>query len=217
MRRDEKILVTRQLSIPVDQNKSRLHLYICAFPLSQISFEASNLWEKTLNSIIQIYSIAGYEIEKPLESRLAVIIYGAFSDENSNTTNFLHLQVQLLHTEVLDEYGNFSTSYIENDDHIFRLPLIENIDELDRSTEVKRAHTFDLNEKMFEQIAQNDTVLRLNIYSNLPVSLPINLAYDPSPIDKSLGVIYAAIVLFGLYVMIIWEVVHRTFAAMVAS
>lgn len=164
----------------------------------------------------------GYELtEPPLESRLAVIVHGAFVDENSNTTNFLYIQVQLLHTHADDyEYeddGNYSISYIENDTNIFTIPIVENIGDIDRATEVKKAHTFYLDEKMFEQIPQNDTVLRLSIQSNLPVSLPINLAYDPTPIDKQRGVIYAAIVLLGLYVMIIWEVVHRTFAALLAS
>lgn len=160
----------------------------------------------------------GYElIEPPLESRLGVIVYGAFADENSNTTNFLYIRVQLLHTQTDDyEYedeadGNYSISYIESDDNIFRLPITENIKDIDTATEVRRAHTFYLDEKMFDQIPQNDTVLRLSIESNLPVSLPINLAYDPTPINKERGVIYAAIVLLGLYVMIIWEVVHRTF------
>lgn len=160
----------------------------------------------------------GYKLtETPLESRLGVIVYGAFADENSNTTNFLYIQVQLLHTQAPDEDGNLSLSYIENHEHIYKIPIVENIHDIDTATEVKRSHTFKLDEEMFEQIPQNDTVLRLRIHSNLPVSFPISLAYDPSPIDKSLGVIYAAIVLFGLYVMIIWEVVHRTFAAMVAS
>lgn len=153
-----------------------------------------------------------------MESRLGVIVYGAFADENSNTTNFLYIRVQLLHAQTDYDYeygdeddGNYSISYIENNDNIFRVPITENIKDIDTATEVKRAHTFYLDEKMFEQIPQNDTVLRLSIQSNLPVSLPINLAYDPTPIDKSRGVIYAAIVLLGLYVMIIWEVVHRTF------
>lgn len=152
----------------------------------------------------------GYElIEPPLESRLGVIVYGAFVDENSNTTNFLYIRVQLLHED--EDDGNYSISYIENDDNIFRVPITGNIKDIDTATEVKKAHTFYLDEEMFDKIPQNDTVLRLSIQSNLPVSLPINLAYDPTPIDKSRGVIYAAIVLFGLYVMIIWEVVHRTF------
>lgn len=45
----------------------------------------------------------------------------------------------------------------------------------------------------------------------------MNFAYDPSPLNKDIGVILAAIVLIGLYILIIWELVHRTLAAMIAS
>uniref|UniRef100_A0A1A9UPJ9 Citrate transporter-like domain-containing protein n=1 Tax=Glossina austeni TaxID=7395 RepID=A0A1A9UPJ9_GLOAU len=47
--------------------------------------------------------------------------------------------------------------------------------------------------------------------------LPMQLCIDESPIYKKEGVIYAAIVLCGLYIMIIWEIVNRTFAAIIAS
>lgn len=168
--------------------------------------------------IFRFAFLTGYVLnEAPLESRLGVIVYGAFADENSNTTNFLSIQVQLVHTQLTDDGTNTSIAYIENDNNIFKIPIIEDINYIDTAHEVKKTHTFYLDEKMFQEIPQNDTILRLRLSSNLPVSFPINLAYDPTPIDKSLGVIYAAIVLLGLYVMIIWEVVHRTFAAMVAS
>lgn len=161
--------------------------------------------------------VTGYVLDEvPLESRLGVKVYGAFADENSNTSYFLFIQVQLLHTQFEDE-NDTSIAYIENDMNILKIPIVEDIDAIDTASEVKRTHTFYLDQGMYEQSKKNDTVLRLRIGSNLPVSFPINLAYDPSPIDKSLGVIYAAIVLLGLYIMIIWEVVHRTFAAMVAS
>lgn len=53
--------------------------------------------------------------------------------------------------------------------------------------------------------------------TNFEEDLPLQFAYDDTPIDKQKGVIYAAIVLLGLYAMIIWELVHRTFAAIIAS
>lgn len=215
MSKDEKTLISHQLSIPVNKNKSRLCInFIRLILVKKHMFVAKT--KKIIHFLATISS--GYElIEPPLESRLGVIVYGAFADENSNTTNFLYIRVQLLHTQTNDyEYededgSNYSISYIENVENIFRVPITENIKDIDTATEVKRTHTFYLDEKLFEKIPQNDTVLRLSIQSNLPVSLPINLSYDPTPIDKSRGVIYAAIVLLGLYVMIIWEVVHRTF------
>lgn len=153
-----------------------------------------------------------------MEPRVGVKVFGAFADENSNTSNFLYIQIQLVHTQSQQlDTTNSSIAYIENDKNIFKIPIVEHVDDIDTATEIKRSHTFILDQRMFDQIEQNDTVLQLQISSNLPVSFPINLAYDPTPIDKSLGVIYAAIVLLGLYIMIIWEVVHRTFAAMIAS
>lgn len=136
------------------------------------------------------------------------------------------MQVQLVH---LQTYSNDNSSasisstssskiaYSQNDNKIFQVPIVESIDAIDVSTESRKKHTFHLEPEMWDKIHQNDTLLRLRISSNLPVSFPIDLAYDPTPIDKDLGVIYAAVVLLGLYIMIIWEVVHRTFAAMVAS
>lgn len=150
--------------------------------------------------------------EAPLNPRIGVIIRGAFSDDNSNSTNFLYMYVQLLHTQAQNDSHN---SNIET--QVFKIPIIENIDDIDKATELKKTHTFELGPEMYQRIPQNDTILQICISSNLVNSFPITLAYDPTPIDKHLGVIYATIVLIGLYIAIIWEIIHRTFAAMVAS
>lgn len=55
------------------------------------------------------------------------------------------------------------------------------------------------------------------MYTNIDQALPLLFAYDPSPIDKDVSVICAAVILLGLYILIIWDVVHRTFAAIIAS
>lgn len=139
----------------------------------------------------------------PIKSQLAVIVRGAFADENSNSTNFLYIHVQLDHDHVVD--GSLS------------IPIIENINEIDKATEVSKSHTFHLNSEIVKQIGWNDIVLSLQINTNIPENFPINLAVDPSPIDKSLGIIYAAILLLSLYIVIISEIIDRTFAAMIAS
>ena len=77
------------------------------------------------------------------------------------------------------------------------------------------------------------------IKSNLNISMPVKIGYDKSPIHPDIGVIFAALVLIFFYSLLIWEVieiayhvnlfllnpiflqsskvVHRTFAAMLAS
>lgn len=42
--------------------------------------------------------------------------------------------------------------------------------------------------------------------NNIGEHVPVQFAYNPTPINTDIGIIYAAIVLLGLYIMIIWEV-----------
>lgn len=159
-------------------------------------------------------SFLDYALHKiPLEPRLGLILHGAFAGENSNTTNFLFVEIEMLRPNENDS----SITYAEYDKNVYKVPVIENINGIDVAPVIKKSHTFELNHKFHQQIQQNDTILRLRINSNLPVNLPLNIAYDPAPIDKTLGVIYASILLLGLYVIIIWEIIDRTFAAMIAS
>lgn len=103
------------------------------------------------------------------------------------------------------------------EDRTLKIPIIENLDLIDATKRVKKEHIFYLDARAFEGTRYSGTVLQLEISSNLPINFAIDLAYDSTPIDKSLGVIYAAIILLGLYIMIIWEIVDRTFAAIAAS
>lgn len=168
-------------------------------------------------SVHFLYKIIGYELHKlPLEPRIGVIVSGAFADDMSNSTNFLFVRPQLL--RILNESNGVTLNmYTESIGDIFKLPIVENVDNIDRTLQVERTHIFNIGSELFEQIKQNGTMLQLEITSNLQINFPMNLAYDAAPIDKSLGVIYAGIILFGLYVMIITEIVDRIFAGMIAS
>lgn len=103
-----------------------------------------------------------------------------------------------------------------NISHVYKFPVV-NLTEMDTVKEIKRSRTIALDYLDYESIKRNESLLKLNLITNFDASLPVNFAYDPSPLDKDMGIIYATIVLLGLYIMIIWELVHRTFAAMIAS
>lgn len=111
------------------------------------------------------------------------------------------------------DHGN---NLIENITEVLKLP-VANLSEMDSAKEVKRSLEIILHYHDYEKIQLNSSTLLLNLQTNFNASFPLNFAYDPSPLDKEIGIIYAAIVLFGLYSMIIWELVHRTFAAIIAS
>lgn len=99
---------------------------------------------------------------------------------------------------------------------MLKLPIAEDLF-FDKAKEIKRSKTIPLNVSDFESLHQNKSVLRVNLLTELDTSFPVSLCYDPSPLDKEVGVILATVVLLGLYVLIIWELVHRTFAAIIAS
>lgn len=170
----------------------------------------------------------GYDIvHRPIGARLGVLVHGAFDEDNTNVSkNFLFIRLQLLHLKYDEPNGDFNSSttassnsitYSENDQVEYSIPIVDDIDQIDFVHETTKLLVLDVKETMLNQIDDGRTKLRLRIRTNLPISIPIRLAYNTTPIDKSVGVIYAAVILVGLYAMIIWEIVHRTFAAIIAS
>ncbi|XP_022218985.2 P protein [Drosophila obscura] len=60
-----------------------------------------------------------------------------------------------------------------------------------------------------------DVVVSFKSYSAQPVSLLIQV--ETMPVDKKMGVVYAGLLLIFLYILIIWEITDRTFAALMVS
>jgi len=50
------------------------------------------------------------------------------------------------------------------------------------------------------------STLRIQMKTNMDASFPVAVYFDVSPIDTESGIVYAAIVLLGLYVLIVLEV-----------
>jgi len=50
------------------------------------------------------------------------------------------------------------------------------------------------------------SILRIEMKTNMDASFPTAISFDASPIDTDCGVVYAAMVLLGLYVLIVLEV-----------
>lgn len=94
---------------------------------------------------------------------------------------------------------------------------VADADSLDITPESSRRHVFKFDQATLNKINSRTAAFIIEFVSDLNASFPMNFAYDPSPIDTDLGIILATVILLGLYVMIIWELVHRTFAAIIAS
>lgn len=100
---------------------------------------------------------------------------------------------------------------------LLRIPIVNSSLLLDTSPDLERTSMIQLSDKDFESLQKNESHLTINILTNLTTGFPVKLTYNPDPMNQDLGVILAALVLVGLYVLIVWELVHRTFAAIIAS
>lgn len=124
--------------------------------------------------------------------------------------------------ELSDDYMYFYLTVDDNNgsaqnvSKVYKLP-VHNSSYIDLSKEKKRSKTIYFNSSEYEKINASDSILNVNIFTNLATSFPINFSFDATPLDKNIGILMAAAILLGLYVFIIFELVHRTFAAILAS
>lgn len=144
----------------------------------------------------------------PVNPRISLAFEGAFLSEyyDETATN------QLFFYLTLDSHNGS----IRNISDVMHIPITEDA-ELDIAEELEREATVHLEESDFQSITQHESTLYVNLYTNLTQTFSMNLIYDPSPLDESLGVILGAVVLVGLYILIVFELVHRTLAAIIGS
>lgn len=157
---------------------------------------------------LKLFSTAFTLNELPINPRVGLILNGAFLNDHYDeiSKNYFYFYLSL----------NSHNGDSRNITGLLKFPIAE-ASMFDKVKEMKRSKTINLNQSDFQSLHQNKSLLRVNFFTKLNTSFPVNFAYDPSPLDKEIGVVLAAIVLLGLYVLIIWELVHRTFAAIIAS
>ncbi|KAI4487019.1 hypothetical protein M0802_012119 [Mischocyttarus mexicanus] len=178
--------------------------------------------EKMHQISISSNEIRHYILQDPIESkRLSITVEGSLlppikQDLNLNLSSH-HLKIWL--SLLTNEYNNSTTSPYEynlrskNISNYWILPVLpENL--MDLFPGQKHQKIFELDD-IDEKFTGN--TISINLCTNLEHSFPLSIAYDLSSINTDDGIPYAAIVLFGLYVLIVFEIVHRALAAMLAS
>lgn len=90
---------------------------------------------------------------------------------------------------------------------------IANPDQVDYATitTVRRTYSIDYN------IYTRQRELEILMKKNTAEGLTVNLLYDPTPVNIHMGAVCAGLVLLMFYILVIYEIVHRTFAAMLSS
>ncbi|XP_055599253.1 P protein-like [Uranotaenia lowii] len=161
--------------------------------------------------------------DAPPGSRVGIYLRGSFlNDQQHNmTSNYVSVNLQLVYTgsnsSNVSYVQDHDVKHIENVTESWEVPIPLATETMDQMDEITRKHVFDIGSTSHRKVTSGKAVIRVRMTTNADTDVPVKFTYDSTPMDKETGVIYAAIVLLGLYVLIIWEIVHRTFAAIVAS
>ncbi|XP_013185453.1 P protein [Amyelois transitella] len=65
--------------------------------------------------------------------------------------------------------------------------------------------------------SNTSTVYAIQMKTDVNSTTPLTMSYTLDPLDGTTGVLYACVLLVGLYVLIIFEVINRTMAAVIVS
>ncbi|XP_014242132.1 P protein-like isoform X2 [Cimex lectularius] len=153
-------------------------------------------------------------LEMPKMKRLSVEIGGSLLPTyyGNLSRHWASIWVEMVRTN--STLSEKHVTYSEKISEIWKIPIVSET-LIDFVPEVKRSFIFNLKDVKEKLIP--DCIMRLQIRTNLKKVFPMSLSYDLSPIDPGDGILYAVAILVGLYILIIFEIVHRTLAAVMAS
>ncbi|KAK0181182.1 hypothetical protein PV327_003487 [Microctonus hyperodae] len=139
----------------------------------------------------------------------------------------LELEGPLLHANSSDV--NYSTNYLivwleiseknhetitQNLTEPWEIPLLPS-NLMNTLPKQQITRTFELNN--LKNINSTNNIIYINLRTNSQTGFIISIGYDLSPIDYENGIIFSILILIGLYILIIFEIIHRALAAMLAS
>ncbi|XP_063898610.1 P protein isoform X1 [Helicoverpa armigera] len=182
-----------------------------------------------LHTAVKGGELKEYELPSSSERvKLLITLTGPF--EKAATNDSSNTLLLWLHRQVADDEGDFQQNSTK---WMIHLQPEELLDFSPSASETKMLMlqdnspihsrrlnlTADLQEEItrWNQIGINGTrvTLRMSTQSNLTV--PLTVSYQLNPIDPEDGIIYATILLIALYMLIIFEIVNRTIAALLSS
>ncbi|KAG7208414.1 hypothetical protein KM043_014646 [Ampulex compressa] len=168
---------------------------------------------------VRNYRMHGHATSK----QVSVTVEGSFLPaikSNINANSNLSTRHLMIWLELMMNNGSSSEQfltdniYVKNVSEVWILPLLpENL--MDVFPDQRHHKVFEL-ENIDRDILPR-SIISMNFQTNLKSSFPLSIIYDLSSINTNDGIAYAAVVLVGLYVLIIFDVVHRALAAMLAS
>lgn len=150
--------------------------------------------------------------EKPTTERIIVTVQGPLLTEDYNSDR--HLNYLALQMEV---FAGVLPELVGDAGEVWRIPIASS-DQFDSTKNIKKQHVFHFGSAADRvELSDDDVKIRLKLWTNSDKDFPMQLNVDSKPMNTDIGIILAAIILVLLYVLIIWEIVHRTFAAILIS
>ncbi|KAJ8916646.1 hypothetical protein NQ315_000291 [Exocentrus adspersus] len=166
-------------------------------------------------------SISSYVIfKKPKNDKLKVVLEGALLPTyyGNLSGDYISVWVQLM---VIKQKPSNASSIkpsdvvlIQNVSDVWLVPIVaEKL--IGHVPELPQSYVFNLASHKVDAVSFN--FFRVQFRTNLNANFPISVGYNLQPINPDDGIIYAALVLVGLYILIVFDLTHRTLAAMLAS
>ncbi|XP_034947261.1 P protein isoform X2 [Chelonus insularis] len=174
------------------------------------------------HSVMHMLSVSSSQVhkfviaEQLISNQVSLELEGPFisptqtDHTNANlSSSSLTIWLELIEKDKMNNMDNTSAQ-------ILSTPWIISISspELNLTSVQKQQKTFDVNYSLNNQ---TNITISVNLKTNLQKSFPVSIIYDLSPINQNDGIFYGTIVLIGLYILIIFDVIHRAFAAIIAS
>lgn len=154
-----------------------------------------------------------YFLPKNPGGNFKITLLGAFVDSNNSSGDFLTVQLQIVNTITWND-----TEIVEDILRPWIVPIAPE-DEYDEVPMNSRNKTFYISPDIISQLDDdNNTRLRLKMFTNVTsLEFPLKIVYDPLIINIEQGVFLATLILSAFYGLLVWEVFHRTFIAIVCS
>ncbi|KAL4711238.1 hypothetical protein ACJJTC_019079 [Scirpophaga incertulas] len=93
--------------------------------------------------------------------------------------------------------------------------VLQDDEDLDFSEGEPRSQTIMVKSNM--TVVNETSVFAIRMRSSSNKTTPLSMKYIVDPVDSTTGVIYACVLLCGLYILIIFEVINRTMAAVIVA
>nr|XP_032525684.1 P protein-like isoform X1 [Danaus plexippus plexippus] len=216
---DEKTLPKRKKQLDRTLRVIKLSVLVAGWVMLTVSLLMNR--EKTdiiLHTAVNAGEIKEYFLGSSSEEfRVAISLTGPFTDSSTNATSSLQLWLHRTSKYKEDEQDSPAWSInLQPDDVIDFSPSAseDKVLMIDKQTFINN-ETYE--EKNASEHGVNESRIFLCLNSSSSQAVPLTISLHGKPLSETEGLIYASVLLATLYILIIFEIVNRTLAALLSS